>query len=275
MLSYAVGKSSRLFARALAVCVLLAMSGAVQAHAQSVVGATICTEASSVTLDAPVSDSVVTAPTVPLQGTVSQASQIEVRIDGSFDSSIPLNIGQMSYNGSVQLTPGTHTIEVSAVNICPGPNDTASAVVTYSQPPQQSSQGSQTQTVVGNGQGATVNTATSSPLPQPGQPSWVSHTLNTVGQPLEATARWLNIDLGAGEQGQVAGGMPVGRTIGFTLGVVLVVSNLIPAALYTVATLPAVSGAVPAFDAVRRYRRFLLVGGRLAGALLILAALFL
>lgn len=129
---------------------VLTLSIASGAHAQqTTVAATVCEPSSAISLTQPVSDSTVTQPAVPLAGTVSQAAQIEVYIDEIFDSVIPLGVAQTSYTGSIQIAQGTHTIKVVAVNICPGPNGSASSVVTYTPPPSTGGDGGGTDTSAG------------------------------------------------------------------------------------------------------------------------------
>src|SRR3990167_2389805 len=83
---------------------------------QTIVAATVCLPASTVMIVEPASDSIVTEAAVQLSGSVSQANQIEVYVDDIFDHTIPLGIAQTSFTGVVQMTQGTHTLKLVAVN---------------------------------------------------------------------------------------------------------------------------------------------------------------
>lgn len=124
---------------------LLASIGAVVAptSASAVgVGVVLCTNSSTVTVSQPQTDTVVTDSQLVVKGGVTQSSQIEVTLNDVFDSVVPLNLGQTSFETSVHLTPGTHTIKLTAINSCsPGQNGTATLVVTYTPPPERNADG--------------------------------------------------------------------------------------------------------------------------------------
>ncbi len=260
--------SSRLLLLVLA-CFVVAVTivgVASKAAAQSsTVAATICAPTSMVTLVHPVSDSVVTSTTVPIDGTVNQASQIEIRIDGVFDSVIPLAIGQTTFSGSVQIASGTHTIEATALNVCAGPNGTASAVVTYTPPPQTPSTGTGTPTTV---EGV-------SPVGSDGDAHQSTGGLSLLDQmirPIREFAAWLNIDTGS--QIENVSSLSIGKAITMTIGMYLLVVGLAPTFLQWISSLPIFVHAFPAISSSGRMRRI----GRIArviGILLILIALFL
>lgn len=227
--------------------------------------ATICAPTSMVTLVEPVSDSVVTNTTVSINGTVNQANQIEIRIDGVFDSVIPLAIGQTSFSGSVQITAGTHTIEATALNICAGPNGTASAVVTYTPPPQTPSTGTGTPTTI---EGV-------SPVGSDGDVHQSTGGLSLLDQmikPIREFAAWLNIDTGS--QIENVSSLSVGKAITMTVGMYLLVVGLAPTILQWISSLPIIVHAFPAISSSGRMRRIGRIT-RLIGILLILVALFL
>lgn len=144
MRSTVVVKSSLISAYTgiLVAAICLVWVAAAPAYAQqTTVAATVCQPTSAVTIAQPVSDSTVTETAVELSGSVIQANQIEVYIDDAFDHTIPLGIGQTSFSGVVQVTQGTHTIKLIAINICPGSNGEASSVVTYTPPPSTGGEG--------------------------------------------------------------------------------------------------------------------------------------
>ena len=270
----AVVNNSRRFLIALLVAVCLVLGGAAsRASAQdgSVIGATICAPSSVITLDSPVSDSVVTESTVQLSGTIAQASQVEVQVDGVFDSTIQLTIGQSAYAGSVQLTAGTHTIMVTAVSICPGASGTASAVVTYEPPPYAPSTGEQTGTNVGGETTGGVTIDGSSVVTSQSEGGF--RPLDTLMQPLRNLGGWLNLATGdVGQEGIAT--MPLTRAVTFTAGLYLVMIGLTPGVLQAAASLPAVIAVVPGITVSSR-TRFLSVAIRMIGLLLIVGALFL
>lgn len=178
---------------ALLSATVLTLSIAAGARAQqTVVAATVCEPASSISLTQPVSDSTVTQSPVPLAGTVNQATQIEIYVDDIFDSVIPLGVAQTSFTGSVQLAQGTHTIKVVAVNVCPGPNGSDSSVITYTPPPSTGGGGDQTDTSAG-GSGS-VESETGPPVTSGEEPllslPFVPREAEKV---FEDIGKWLNI----------------------------------------------------------------------------------
>lgn len=258
------------------VVALCALAAPVAAQAGSLVGATVCTNASTITLDTPVSDSVVTAPTVALSGSVTQSSQVEVRIDGAFDSSIQLSVGQTTYSGSVQLTPGTHTIEVTAISVCPGTNGTASSVVTYEAPPQTPSTGGSTPTNVGGGGsgGVTVDsTADADKSSVDGQPGG-GLLQQIVVTPLNLVGRWLNINQSDYAHADTAASMGIVRAVTFGAGVYLLVLGIGLSVATPIAGLPVLASIIPGDTQVLRVR-WLRRMGRVLGLLLVLGTLFL
>lgn len=234
------------------------------------IGVTICgPESSQISLTQPVSDSVVTVPTVTLEGTVSQASQLEITVDGTPDSIIPLDMGQTNFTGSVQLAPGTHTIEVTAVNICAGGNGTATAVVTYTVPPQTPSTGEETPTTVGGViQGGSIDAVGESK----------GEELSPLGQllkPIEGIAKWLNVDFGVEPQEGLSM-LSVSRAVTLTVGMYLSVIGVAPALIMQAASIPVVA-TVLHIDTAALPRRLVYLSriGRIIGIGLVLGALFL
>lgn len=108
---------------------------------------------SGLTITTPVSDSVVNQATITLSGTVLNATQIEVRVDGQYSSTIPLNASDVSYTMQLTLTVGTHTILLTANDVCGISNASSQTVVTY-QPGATQTTGSATPTNSGGGQKA-------------------------------------------------------------------------------------------------------------------------
>jgi len=117
--------------------------------AQSNVQVVICRDTQPVTLSvaSPKSDSVVSAPALVVLGTVSQSHQLEVYVDGAFNSIESLPPDASTYTTSIQLSPGTHTVKLVAVDACQVGNAAVELIVTY-QPVSAPSTGNQVPTVV-------------------------------------------------------------------------------------------------------------------------------
>lgn len=257
--------------------VLCVLAMPVAAQAGSMVGATVCTSTSTITLDAPISDSIVTTPTVALSGSVTQASQVEVRIDGAFDNTIQLNMGQTTYSGSAQLSPGTHTIEVTAISICPGSSGTASSVVTYEVPPQTPSTGGSTPTNVGGGASGGVTVDSTTGVNKPGAQEQQSGLLQQIiVVPLRTIGSWLNINQRDTDYARADSidTMGTARAVTFGAGLYLAVIGLAPALLAPVAALPVLASVIPGATPPLRVR-WLSRTGRIVGLLLLLGTLFL
>jgi hypothetical protein len=184
--------------------------------AQSMVGAVVCEATSTITISSPESDSIVTQPNLTIEGEVAQASQIEVEVDGVFDSIIPLTVGQTSYSGVVHLSVGTHTVKATAVSLCPGANGSASVVVTHER------------AVTAPSTGGNVDTSVDSSDSSDAGGSGVSDNENlgffgALLAPLQPLGMWLNI--GDYQESDVSL-MPIGRAFLFTAGLYLAIIGL-------------------------------------------------
>lgn len=134
MNSFAVAKNKFLTLAAL----LLAASTLIAGSAQNVsaaqqVQAQICDNisGSSISIIAPSTDSIVTALPIVVQGTVTNASQIDVTIDDVYDSTIPLSIDQAEFSYELNLNSGTHTVHFVTNDRCHLQNGSADLVLTY------------------------------------------------------------------------------------------------------------------------------------------------
>jgi len=234
------------------------------------IGATVCAASSTITLNTPASDSVVTSPTIELSGNVTQASQVEVEIDGSFDSSIQLSLGQTTYSGSVQVSPGTHTIKVTAISVCPSTNGTASSVVTFAVPPQTPSTGTSTSTNVGGGvtvdSMATVNHA--------GTDNNGGLLQQVVVVPLHMIGMWLNINQNDYAHADTMDKMGIVRAVTFGVGLYLAIIGFTASFLTPIVALPILAAIVPGATLPLRVR-WLGRASRILGILLVLGTLFL
>lgn len=237
----------------------------------NVIAATICTTGSTITITQPVSDSTVTEPSIPLQGTVSQANQIEVYVNDVLDSVIPLSIGQISYSSTVQVSPGTHTIKVVAINSCPGADGSASSVVTYQPPPDSTpSTGSDTPTGVGDGtDGSGVVIGPDDQVQT--DDSQAPLLPKEFTAPLESAMHWLNINTGDTKESAT---MPLWRAAAVGAGLYLVIVGVAASAVQFAAGIPAVAAVVPGPTLPARVR-FLTWAFRGVGAIALLVGLFL
>ncbi|RYF27845.1 MAG: hypothetical protein EOO17_05610 [Chloroflexi bacterium] len=239
----------------------------VSAQPSTSVNATICASSSSVTVSQPVSDSVVTEPVVTLRGNVAQASQIEVMIDSVYDGVIPLGTDQTTFESQVQLSPGTHTITLKAIDYCQTTDSVATTVVTYTQPPGSSSIGSQIETVTNDGQqqGVVINGQG-----DVGTESRQNLLLPAVIlEPLQDILRWLNIasyDTQSSSHSQLS--LP--RAIAIGIGAYVLVFGMATSVVTAASTLP----VLQAFPIKRRLK---LTGRvfRVIGLIVILVGLFL
>ena len=88
-----------------------------------------------------------TQPVVTLRGTVWNSSQLIIEIDGAYNNTVAIAANQTTFTSDVSLQQGTHTLTVTANEICGGTDGVDSIVVTYEPVPDPSS-GSETPTVV-------------------------------------------------------------------------------------------------------------------------------
>ncbi len=98
------------------------------------VGALVCgTDAivASLTITEPLSDSIVNQPNVTVRGTAQNSSQIEVSVDGAYNSTAAIAADSIAFQTLIVLPEGTHTVSMVAYGVCGGPNATDSIVVTY------------------------------------------------------------------------------------------------------------------------------------------------
>lgn len=250
------------------------------AQAGSVIGATVCASTSTVTIDTPVSDSIVTNPIVQISGSVTQSSQIEIEIDDAFDSSIQLSMGQTTYSGSIHLPVGTHTIKVTAVSVCPSANGMASSVVTYEAPPQTPSTGSTTPTTVGPGSasgggivvGQNMGVGISESDISGQQGGLLQQILLT---PLRTIGSWL--DINHRDTDYITGApdsMGPARAVAFGSGLYLAIIGLAPSLLAPIAALPVLGTIIPGETAALRVQ-WLRRAGRIIGVALILGVFLL
>ncbi len=191
--------NSLLVAASIAALLSVAWSGLhytpAYAQASSTVVVAICGAGATISVTEPASDSVVTEPAIVFKGSVTQATQIEVEVDGAFDSVVSLGATQQTYEAPVQLSVGTHTVKLTAVDSCDGVNASTSSVITFTPPPGTSSSGASTNTGVNTGSsagtgGVTIHSGE-------GADVRTAEPHNVVLQPLfdafDGLSKWLNI----------------------------------------------------------------------------------
>lgn len=111
----------------------LALIPALPAHAEANISATVCGPdmASTLTINSPASDSVTNSADVHMHGQVTNANQINIYVDDQYSSVVPLSDSSTSYDTTVSINTGTHTIKLIAINICQTGNAEALAILTF------------------------------------------------------------------------------------------------------------------------------------------------
>lgn len=186
------------------------------------VGATLCNgvTGSAISITTPQNDSVLSAQEVTVEGAVSNATYIEVSVDGAYDTTYPLSIGDTTYSLTVSLGSGTHTIRLVANDRCQLQNDSAETVVTI-QNQSESSNGDSTSTAVG---GSPTGTTDERPggvaigldqTPLPTQNS-VSSLNNGILAPVGSVLKTLDLD-GAGQGGSTGTALALATVVTITL----------------------------------------------------------
>ena len=98
------------------------------------VNATVCSGNSSnasLVISSPASDSVVTLMPLSITGTIGEITQVDISVDGQYNSTTPVSANQTSFLTSLQLAEGTHTIKLVGNDVCQYSNVTVTLVVTY------------------------------------------------------------------------------------------------------------------------------------------------
>lgn len=129
---------------------LMCLVGASANALDGQVGVSVCgADAPSAQIDItqPLSDSVVGQSPVTFRGTVANASQIEIDINGSYSETFALAANATSFQTDISLPVGTSTVKMTANAICGGQDESDSVVVTF-QPATEPTNGGTTPTVV-------------------------------------------------------------------------------------------------------------------------------
>ena len=111
---------------AVVTLVVSVLGGRTVAAQGSAVNAIICSSGATVTLQQPISDSIVTSPIVTISGQATQASQVEVYVNDQLDSISSIPVGQSAFSATTTVSNGTSTIKVVAVDVCQLQNGQAS-----------------------------------------------------------------------------------------------------------------------------------------------------
>lgn len=116
------------------------------------IGAVVCGAGSpgaSIDITQPTDDSVVNQAVTTFRGTLNNTSQIVVEIDGDYVSTVAIGSNQTDFATDISLSEGTHTIVMTANDICGVQDASDSVVITY-QPAVEPSSGGITPTEVDN-----------------------------------------------------------------------------------------------------------------------------
>lgn len=141
---------------------------------------------SSVMIIEPQTDSTVAEPKVAIKGQVEYISQVDFFINDIYSHTVALGYADTSFESLVTLSPGTHTIKVTATGSCSQATRDDSAVITY-QPKTQPSVGQEVDTTV-EGVTAVSEEATSSPQPSPVErviEEWVTAPILKIAKNLD------------------------------------------------------------------------------------------
>jgi hypothetical protein len=120
------------------------------------IGVSICGDDSpgaSIAISEPNDDSLVSTNMTRFRASVSNASQVEISLDGQYVTTLAIGATQTSLQTDLTLEQGTHTIAMTALDICNGQSATDTVVITY-QPAVEPSSGVTTPTEIVSDQSA-------------------------------------------------------------------------------------------------------------------------
>lgn len=98
------------------------------------IGVSICGDnvpAAQIDITEPNDDSIVAQAETTFRGTVANATQIEVTVDGQYNNTISITTDDTAFETVLTLSAGTHTITMTANAICGAPDADESIVLTY------------------------------------------------------------------------------------------------------------------------------------------------
>lgn len=117
----------------------------------SEIGALVCGSGSpgaSIQINQPINDSVVNVNPTTFRGSVNNTSQITIEIDGNYVNTLAIGNNQTMFSTDLSVSEGTHTIKMTANDICGGADADDSVVISYA-PITSPSSGGTTPTAVG------------------------------------------------------------------------------------------------------------------------------
>lgn len=129
---------------------IMSFVGVGAAATDTSIGAKVCgdnPQPASVQITEPNDDSVTSQPTVTVRGTIERTSQVVIDIDGTYNNTVAIASDQTVFATDVTLSKGTHTVSVTAKELCGGPDGRDEIVLTY-EPAVQPSTGGVTPTNV-------------------------------------------------------------------------------------------------------------------------------
>lgn len=91
---------------------------AASARAETNINAIVCGPEvqPSITLTAPDPSISVTTPSVTIAGTIAQTNQVVIYVDGTYNQTLAVAVGQADFSAEVSISNGTHQLQAEAVN---------------------------------------------------------------------------------------------------------------------------------------------------------------
>lgn len=216
----------------------------------------------------PNDDSIVTQPTTTFRGTVSNATQIEVTIDGQYAATLAVGINQATFAIDLTLSEGTHTATFTANDVCLAANASDSVVVTY-QVVTEPSDGSSVPTDVGDGTviGSTGEDADTEPVSEKGWPRSIPVIGEVVDDFISDVTRKAGIDTAFKTSNPTIGTIRVGLTV-VALSAVVMAGSVAPLVIQ------ASPGLWVIFGTTRQASRRIVTWSLRAGGVLLMAVAY-
>lgn len=229
----------------LGLSLLTLAQGYTVAAVDTEVGVSVCgadVPAAQITINEPLDDSVVSNGTITFRGTVANATQVEVAVDDEYNNTISVPSGGTSFEVLLTLTPGTHTVTMTANAICGAPSATTSTVITY-QPATQPSNGGSTPTEVGSDRPVTGVVIATERIDENAAPQAISRLpiVDAIVNQVKDLATIVGLQATVAEEGTplAVGAARVGVTVA-ALAAIVTASSLAPMAAQTIPGLAAV-----------------------------------
>lgn len=248
-----------------------ALAGPVSATDNNV-SAVICGDdatGASIDVTQPNDDSIVTQPTTTFRGTVTNATQIEVKVDGQYTATLAVGFNQATFMVDLTLAEGTHTVMFTANDICLVADASDNVVITY-QAATEPSDGGSVPTDVGEGTvvGAGDDETDTEQVSKNG---W-SRSIPVIGEPIDDLigniVRAAGIDDAVKGESPVVGIMRIGLTV-VALSTVVMAGAIAPTVMQVSSGLWGIFGT-----SGRTPRRIVTWSIRIGGVLLLAIAYF-